>query len=70
MARTTMALALVLLVTPASRADGLIYQLPADGTWARFAGSGRLWDAERIVPPGGKAEDDESPPEEYARGGS
>jgi hypothetical protein len=33
-----------ILVAPQARADGLIYNLPPDGAWARFRMVHRLWD--------------------------
>ncbi len=63
--------ALVLLLTSVSRGDGLIYQLPPDGTWVKLAGCGRHWGHERIPPPEAVGKDDEvaaMPNEEYSRG--
>jgi hypothetical protein len=65
-----MLVGLALLLPSASRADGLIYQLPPDGSWVRFAGCGRYYGYERIRPANAAGKDDASlmPDEEYQGG--
>ena len=70
MSRIMMLVGLFLLLHSASRGDGLIYQLPPDGSWVKFTGYGRHYGYERIPPPkaAGKDEAADMPNEQYSGG--